>query len=74
MNFFNQGILGGNNIMEKLLGGVAGGIYGAKNGNFLDGALGAYAGYNKPSSLYDRIMNQYLPNQSVVKLENNEVQ
>jgi hypothetical protein len=58
--------------LGKILGGAIGAYYGSKNGGFMDGLLGGYAGYNKPSSLYDRIMDQYLPNQSKVILKKDE--
>jgi hypothetical protein len=58
-----------NKLFDKLLGGTLGAIYGAKSGNFLDGALGGYIGYKNPNSLYDRIMNKYLPYQTTVRLE-----
>lgn len=64
--------LSGGLNLGKILGGAIGAYYGSKNGNFMDGLLGGYAGYNKPSSLYDRIMDQYLPNQSTVILKKDE--
>ena len=71
MALFGNGILGGDSLFNKLIGGAIGAYYGNKNGNFMDGLMGGYAGYQKPSGLYERIMNQYLPNQSIVKLEDN---
>ena len=71
MALFGNGILGGDSLFNKLIGGAIGAYYGNKNGNFMDGLMGGYAGFQKPSSLYDRIMGNYLPNQSIVKLEDN---
>lgn len=62
-----------NNFFDKLLGGAIGAYYGNKNGNFLDAMLGGYAGYKQPTSLYDRIMDKYLPKKSVLEVEKNEV-
>lgn len=67
----NNNPLTGGLSLDKILGGAIGAYYGSKNGNFMDGLIGGYAGYQKPSGLYERIMNQYLPNQSIVKLEDN---
>lgn len=75
MNFLGQGLLNkGSGIFDKLLGGTIGAIYGAKNGNFLDGAMGAYIGSQNPTSLYDRLMDRYLPKQSVLNVRNIENQ
>ena len=71
MALFGNGILGGDSFFNKLIGGAIGAYYGNKNGNFMDGLLGGYAGYQKPTSLYDRIMDSYLPKQSIIKLEDN---
>ena len=77
----NNGLFGGtsliNNgsgIFNKLLGGAIGAYYGSKNGNFMDGLMGGYAGYQKPTSLYDRIMDKYLPKQSILTIRNIEDQ
>lgn len=69
------GVLNKNGLFDKLLGGAIGAYYGAKNGNFLDGALGAFVGSKNPNSLYDRLLDKYLPKKSVLEIENeNEVQ
>ena len=70
MSLFGGNALGGNRFdFGKLLGGALGAYYGLQNGNVMDGLMGGYAGYNKPMSLYDRIMDQYLPNKDVLKIE-----
>ena len=71
MALFGNGILGGDNLFNKLIGGAIGAYYGNKNGNFMDGLIGGYAGYQKPTSLYDRIMDSYLPRNSVLTIEDN---
>lgn len=58
-----------NTGLEKILGGAVGAYYGTKNGNLMDGVLGGYAGFNKPTSLYDRIMDKYLPHNTVLTVE-----
>ena len=60
-----------NNLLENLFGGAIGAYYGSKNGNFMDGLIGGYAGYKKPTSLYDRIMDNYLPNRTVLTIDDN---
>lgn len=71
MTLFGGNALGGKGLdFGKLLGGAVGAYYGLQNGgNFMNGLAGGVAGYNKPTSLYDRIMEQFLPNQNVVKIE-----
>ena len=69
MALFGNGILGGENLFNKLIGGAIGAYYGNKNGNFMDGLIGGYAGYQKPTSLYDRIMDSYLPRNSVLTID-----
>ena len=62
----NNGLLQKNNLFDKLLGTALGAYYGNKNGNFLDGMIGGYIGYKQPNSLYDRIMDSYLPRNRVL--------
>jgi hypothetical protein len=70
MTLFGGNALGGKGLdFGKLLGGAVGAYYGLQNGNVMDGLMGGYAGYNQPTSLYDRIMDQYLPNKNVLKIE-----
>ena len=52
------GILGGNNLFEKIIGGTLGAIYGAKNGNALDGILAGYYGMSNPDGLYEKLTNR----------------
>ena len=66
-NFFPQG-----NLFEKLIGGVTGAYYGNKKDNLLGGFLGGMAGYKNPTTLYERIMDRYLPNQSTVILKKDD--
>lgn len=61
----------GNNILEKLIGGAIGAYYGNKKGGFMDGLISGYSGYKKPTSLYDRIMDSYLPNRTVLTIDDN---
>ena len=65
----NYNPLTGGLSLDKILGGAIGAYYGSKNGNFMDGLIGGYAGYQKPTSLYDRIMDSYLPRNSVLTID-----
>lgn len=42
-------------LFGKLVGGALGAIYGAKEGNFMDGVLGGYYGMNNPNSLFEKL-------------------
>ena len=59
-------------LFDKLVGGALGAIYGGKADGVLGGLVGGYTGMKNPNSLYERLMGQYLPNQVVLKTENQE--
>lgn len=67
-SFRNQG------IFDKLIGGAIGALYGSKTGNWADGLIGGYIGAKNPSTLYDRLVGNYIPTQNTLNVNqtNNE--
>jgi uncharacterized membrane protein len=62
-------IFGGQSLFDKLMGGTIGAIYGSKDNGVMGGILGGYAGTQNPNSLYERLMDKYLPNRKVLTIE-----
>ena len=61
--------ISGQSLFNKLMGGAIGAIYGSKDNGAMGGVLGAYTGMQNPNSLYERLMDSYLPNRQVLKVE-----
>jgi hypothetical protein len=61
--------INGQSLFNKLVGGTIGAIYGSKDNGAMGGVLGAYTGMQNPNSLYERLMDSYLPNKKVLEIQ-----